>query len=262
MARPSPLSSLSLALAGVFGGACAPAPDLRLAAAASLSEVLPPLLAEFEAAHGLRVEAVYGGSGALVAQFRHGAPFDALFLAGPDAARPLVERGELAVAAPALVHNTIVLVGRAGGPAAATSGLAAVWKSIAGNRVAIGGDAVPAGAYARAWLAAEGVALADCRLVPFEHVRAVLAAVRTGSCAAGFAYASDCASDAALVVLAWPAAETAVEAGYPFLVARRADERRASHAQLLADFLQERGASFVAAGFHVGDAPAGAGGER
>jgi molybdate transport system substrate-binding protein len=52
---------------------------LRVAAAADLEPVLPPILAEFEKTNGIHVEATYQASAALTTQIRNGAPFD-LFL--------------------------------------------------------------------------------------------------------------------------------------------------------------------------------------
>ncbi|HZD51084.1 MAG TPA: molybdate ABC transporter substrate-binding protein [Silvibacterium sp.] len=53
---------------------------LRIAAAADLQPVLPPLLAEFETQTGIHTEASYQSSATLATQIINGAPFD-LFLA-------------------------------------------------------------------------------------------------------------------------------------------------------------------------------------
>ena len=62
-------------------GCSASGPDIRIGAAASLSDVLPTLLEAAEVELGLEIEAVYASSGELAAQLRHGAKLDALFLA-------------------------------------------------------------------------------------------------------------------------------------------------------------------------------------
>jgi molybdate transport system substrate-binding protein len=56
------------------------AQNLRLAAAADLQPVLPPILAEFEAQSHVHVDASYQASATLAAQIQNGAPFD-LFMA-------------------------------------------------------------------------------------------------------------------------------------------------------------------------------------
>ncbi|HEX3435900.1 MAG TPA: molybdate ABC transporter substrate-binding protein [Pseudacidobacterium sp.] len=58
----------------------AAAQNLRLAAAADLQPVLPPILAEFEAKTHIHVDAAYQSSATLATQIENGAPFD-LFLA-------------------------------------------------------------------------------------------------------------------------------------------------------------------------------------
>ncbi len=57
-----------------------PAPTLRIAAAADLQPLLPPLLAEFEQQTGIHAEASFQSSATLATQIVNGAPFD-LFLA-------------------------------------------------------------------------------------------------------------------------------------------------------------------------------------
>ncbi|WZO98902.1 molybdate ABC transporter substrate-binding protein [Isosphaeraceae bacterium EP7] len=76
--------STTLALACMLAGCgtppetAAPAP-LRVAAAADLQSSLPGIVAEFERAHSLKVDLVFGASGQLAQQIEAGAPFD-LFL--------------------------------------------------------------------------------------------------------------------------------------------------------------------------------------
>jgi molybdate transport system substrate-binding protein len=57
-----------------------PRAPLRIAAAADLQPVLPPLLTEFESQTGIHAEASYQSSATLATQIMNGAPFD-LFLA-------------------------------------------------------------------------------------------------------------------------------------------------------------------------------------
>jgi molybdate transport system substrate-binding protein len=56
-----------------------PPTPLRIAAAADLQPVLPPILAEFERQTAIHAEATYQASAALTTQIQNGAPFD-LFL--------------------------------------------------------------------------------------------------------------------------------------------------------------------------------------
>ena len=50
--------------------------SLRVAAAADLEPVLPPILEQFRQATGIRAEATYQASAMLTAQIMNGAPFD------------------------------------------------------------------------------------------------------------------------------------------------------------------------------------------
>ena len=74
---------LRTALCFLLVAACLPllhaqAP-LRIAAAADLEPVLPPIFAQFERQTGIRAQATYKASAVLTTQILNGAPFD-LFL--------------------------------------------------------------------------------------------------------------------------------------------------------------------------------------
>ncbi len=159
--------------------ACAEHAPVRIGAAASLSEVLPVALGDTE------VEVVYGGSGELAAQLRHGAPFDALLLADPA---PLTRTAEASLTSPptAAFGNTLVLASRGPTEASDPSDL----LSQAGC-LALGAPGVPAGDHARRWLGELALTASDLRMVELPHVRAVVAAVETGACPLGMVYATD-----------------------------------------------------------------------
>lgn len=78
----------ALILLFLLSGSCLPAqkpaspaaPPLRIAAAADLQPVLPPILHEFERQTGIHADASYQSSATLATQIINGAPFD-LFLA-------------------------------------------------------------------------------------------------------------------------------------------------------------------------------------
>jgi len=71
---------LAVCFACTAGAQTAARQTLRVAAAADLQPVLPPLLAEFETQTGIHVEASYQSSATLATQILNGAPFD-IFLA-------------------------------------------------------------------------------------------------------------------------------------------------------------------------------------
>ena len=66
---------------------------LRLAAAADLGPVLPPILDEFQRATGIHVEATYQASAMLTTQIQNGAPFDLFLSADLSYPKRLIDAG-------------------------------------------------------------------------------------------------------------------------------------------------------------------------
>lgn len=66
---------------------------LRVAAAADLEPVLPPVLLQFEKQSGMRVEATYQASAVLTTQILNGAPFDLFLSADLSFPRRLMDAG-------------------------------------------------------------------------------------------------------------------------------------------------------------------------
>jgi molybdate transport system substrate-binding protein len=95
----APRRTLLLAAAGAAGVWAAPGrvdddPRLTIAAASDLRAALDELLAALRAAQpAARMEAIYGSSGKLATQIRHGAPFDVFLSADVAFARALHEAG-------------------------------------------------------------------------------------------------------------------------------------------------------------------------
>jgi molybdate transport system substrate-binding protein len=83
---------------------------LRVAAAADLGPVLPPILRDFEKQSGVRVEATYQASAALTAQIQNGAPFDVFLSADLGYPERLIAAGVAEGSAPlAYARGTLVL---------------------------------------------------------------------------------------------------------------------------------------------------------
>jgi len=66
---------------------------LRVAAAADLEPVLPPILAQFEGRSGIHVEATYQASAVLTTQILNGAPFDLFLSADLSFPKRLIDAG-------------------------------------------------------------------------------------------------------------------------------------------------------------------------
>jgi len=92
--RMSTLKRIFPALLGslLFAPVCAQTP-LRVAAAADLEPVLPPILVQFERQTGIHAEATYQASAVLTTQIENGAPFDIFFSADLSFPKRLIQAG-------------------------------------------------------------------------------------------------------------------------------------------------------------------------
>lgn len=87
------LKRLFSALLLIGGFAAHAQTALRIAAAADLTPVLPPILAEFEHTTGIHAEATYQASAMLTTQIENGAPFDVFMSADLGYPKKLIGAG-------------------------------------------------------------------------------------------------------------------------------------------------------------------------
>jgi molybdate transport system substrate-binding protein len=209
------LKSLTAAWAGlalVALVACSPAraPEqgetVTVFAAASLTDALTEIAADYERSGGAEVRLSFSASGAAARQIEAGAPADVVILADPEWMDRLHAAGRLTHRRTDLLRNDLVVIAPvqaipAGDPLAILA---------EGGRLAIGDpESVPAGGYARTWLQTSGrwEAVKD-RLVFGADVRAVRAFVSRGEAVLGVVYRSDVVGrDDVRIVLEPPAAE-------------------------------------------------------
>jgi molybdate transport system substrate-binding protein len=92
MKRLFPLS-FALVFAITFAAPAAAQTSLRLAAAADLEPVLPPILAQFEQQTSIHVDATYQASAVLTTQIQNGAPFDLFLSADLGYPKRLIDAG-------------------------------------------------------------------------------------------------------------------------------------------------------------------------
>lgn len=189
------LAFLGAALPGCRGAGDGP---LLVFAAASLADALEEAGAVWEARYPEAPVAFnLAGSNDLARQIAAGAPAD-LFVSADRERLVASGRADLG-AAVALVGNELVVVAPAGSEAT----VAGARDLLAFERLGLADpEGVPAGAYVRRWLEAEGVwrELRD-RVVPALDVRANLAAVASGSVPVGVVYATDAAGSDRVEVL-------------------------------------------------------------
>jgi molybdate transport system substrate-binding protein len=183
-----------LAMPAAAAPAAVPA-TVTIFAAASLTDAVTALAADFEAQTGTVVRPSFAASSALARQLEAGAPADLFFSADTDwmddvAAHGLIRTGSRVD----LLGNQLVLIAPRGSalPADITPGPALLAALGDGHWVTGDPDAVPVGRYAQAALRHVGQwdALAP-RLVRADNVRAALALVARGEVAFGIVYATD-----------------------------------------------------------------------
>ena len=182
-----------LALAILAG--CTPAASpwrgetVTVFAAASLTDALTEIAADYERAQGTPVRLSFGASGAVARQVEAGAPADVVILADPQWMDRLEAAGRLTGPRTDLLRNTLVVIA----PVASVARPDPFAVLAEGGRLAIGDpESVPAGTYARTWLQTSGrwEAVKD-RLVFGTDVRAVRGFVARGEAALGVVYRSD-----------------------------------------------------------------------
>lgn len=218
-----------LALAGAVGcgRADAPAP-VTILAAASLTDALPEAAAAWRAAGGEEVRFGFGASSRIVPQVLEGAAADGVVSADEAWIGKLVAGGKADAADVVRVaRNELVLVVPAdrADPPTDPTGLRTTVR-----RLALAGEQVPAGAYARAALARAGVTdLAPPWVVTAEDVRLALRWVALGEADAGIVYRTDARAEPRVkVAFAFPAGShpPIVYPAAPVRGAARADAAR------------------------------------
>jgi molybdate transport system substrate-binding protein len=200
--------------------------EVRVFAAASLTDALQEIAVAYEKQSGDDIVFNFAASNLMARQIERGAPAD-LFLSAD-------ERTMNALAAQRLIRNStrvsllsntlVVVVPRDGGKAIASP------HALAGLSLALAEPStVPAGVYAKSWLEKRGVWSGVAgRVVPTDNVRGALAAVASGNVDAAIVYKTDAkVSDRVRVAFEVPRAEGAV-ISYPFAVLRDAEEPRAA----------------------------------
>lgn len=186
-------------------------PDLLVFGAASLTDALQEIGADFTLATGQRVKFSFASSSALARQIESGGRVDAFMSADLEwmdylQARKLIDPATRRN----VVGNRLVLIApRDSKIEVHLRQNAALLAALKGERLATGDpDTVPVGRYAKAALTALGVwNEIDDRLVRADNVRSAMAFVSRGETPLGIVYATDAAVDKGVrVVGVFPAA--------------------------------------------------------
>jgi molybdate transport system substrate-binding protein len=200
------------------------AAQVTVFAAASLTDSLKQIAADYEKLAGDKIVFNFGASGTLARQIEAGAPADLFIFADEARADALAAEGLLVSGTrKSLLGNVLVIVTPTD---AAVIHSPAELTNAAVQHIALGElKTVPCGTYAKAYL--EKMQLwpaVETKVVPCESVRAVLAAVESGNVDAGFVYKTDAAiSKKVKVAFEVPAAD-APKISYPFALLKDAPQ--------------------------------------
>ena len=258
MSRRPYLHALVIALLTLLSAAAAPASaaEVRVAAAASLTNALTELAEAWQTQSGHTVSLNFGASNLLARQIAEGAPAD-VFFSADELQMNRLDKAKLLLAGTrrSLLSNTLAIVVPADGKLVIASP-----KDLAGPAVRVLAMAepqtVPAGIYAKQYLRALGLwSKVIDRVVPTENVRGALAAVEAGNADAAIVYHSDAAiSKKVRVAFEVPAAE-GPKISYPVAVLAEAEQREPAKA--FVDYLASPAAAevFRRYGFVVPGAP-------
>ena len=185
------MKSIGMLLVFLLTAAPVHALEVRISAAASLTDVIKELAANFRRQHpDIDVLANFASSGALARQIEAGAPADIYVSANPKWMDYLRQQGVIAEDSQrALVRNSLVFIGPPG------SGIAGLQQLPTLTRIALGSPkAVPAGQYAEQaltkaglynWLSAAG------KLIFAKDVRQALLYADRGEVDGAFVYRTD-----------------------------------------------------------------------
>ena len=206
-------------------------------AAASLTDAMRDLGAQWQARGNPAPRFSFAASSALARQIEQGAPAD-LFMSADEPWMDYVQQRGLIVNATRVspLGNTLVLIAPANSTARATLGRGTDLAALLGpnGRIATGDPAnVPVGRYAQAALAWMGVweAVAP-RLARADNVRAALLLVERGEAPLGIVYETDARASQGVRVVATFPAESHPPITHPFALTRRAEGNAAARAFL------------------------------
>jgi molybdate transport system substrate-binding protein len=201
--------------------------EVRVFAAASLTDALEEIAALYERQSGDEVVFNFGSSGTLARQIERGAPADLFLSADQQRMDGLERRGLVAPRTRvSVLSNVLAVVVPRDSPAA----IASVAQLAKLRSVAIADPAdVPAGAYARAFLTRAGVweRMAP-NIIPTANVRAALAAVESENVDAAIVYRTDALISRKVRVALLLTGPDASPVSYPFAILAGAENRAAA----------------------------------
>jgi len=228
------------------------AAELKVSAAASLSDALKALGPTYEQKSGDKLIFNFGASGTLARQIKEGAPAD-VFLSADELRVDQLEKAGLILedTRQSLLLNSLVIVA----PTDSTQSLAklADLPGLKLTHIAIGDPAsVPVGSYTKEVLTKAGLwTQLSPAFVPLDTVRAVLAAVESGNAELGFVYRTEALISKKVRIALEIPSSLAPRISYPVAVLKASAVP--AEAKAFAHFLKspEAAAVFLKYGFQI-----------
>jgi molybdate transport system substrate-binding protein len=230
------------------------AAEITVFAAASLTDSLKEIAANYEKQSGDKIIFNLGASSTLARQVDAGAPADIFFsadeaqmdgLAKKDLIDPATRKSRLG--------NALVVVVAADSTLQINSAGDLTNSTV--KQIALADPkAVPAGVYAKAWLAQQQLWPAiEPKVVPAENVRAALAAVESGNVEAGVVYKTDAGISKKVKVAYEVPAKDALDISYPMALVKESKQPGAAKKFLNYLDSKEAGDIFKKFGFILRD---------
>jgi molybdate transport system substrate-binding protein len=205
------------------------AAEIKVSAAASLTDVLQVIGGDYEKETGDKIVFNFAGSSTLARQIEEGAPADVFFSADEAKMDTLEKRGLIAPGTrKSLLSNALVIVVEKESGAQIKDARDLAKPEV--KQVALAEpSSVPAGVYAKAYLEKVGLwAAISAKVVPTENVRAALAAVESGNVEVGFVFKTDAAISKRVRVAYEVTAAEGPKISYPVAVVRASEHAEAA----------------------------------
>jgi molybdate transport system substrate-binding protein len=220
------------------------AAEITVSAAASLTDVLKQIAANYEKQSGDKIIFNFGASSLLAQQIAAGAPAD-IFFSADEAQMNLLAKKHLVIPATrkSVLSNSLVVVVPADSTLQIKSPSDLTNTDV--KQIALADPkAVPAGVYAKAWL--EKLQLwpaVEPKVVPTENVRATLAAVASGNVDAGVVYKTDAAISKKVKIACEVPRADGPDINYPVALVK--DSQQPDAAKKFLDYLSSKAAGQV-----------------
>jgi molybdate transport system substrate-binding protein len=239
-----PLSKLIILFALAASATGLRAAEVLVFAAASLSEALRDIAADYQKESSDKILLNLAASSTLARQIEEGASADIFFSADENKMDALDNRGLIVreTRTNRLSNSLVIIVPREGGPT--ITGPKDLASEKVGRIALADPNTVPAGRYAKEYLEQQRLwATISSKVIPTENVRGSLSAVESGNVEAGIVYKTDAAISKEVKVVYEVTSQEGPKIRYP--VAAIKDSKNLQPARRFLQYLGSEAASHV-----------------